>query len=561
MKRLLTMAAAVALVGAGLVAGGSAPAQAQPVASSPAAGAVLTTTNQPFSWTDTGVEAGTRKYYLEISTLPNVAAFNYGEFMGPLVFAQGDITTTSLNLATIGRALSPGTYYWHVSGTYGPYGINGTSWSAVRSFVVQAATAAAPAIGLSPTSIELTVPRGQPLNTFTEYLPQVSLSNLGSGTITITATPSGVQWLSTAAGTNDGSIQKIRVGVSGNVTGLGQLPVGTYSSYVRMTAPGAVTRDLIVTMRVVAADSTPPVVATIDAPDVTRTRTITISPSVTDSGSGMGEMQFGNDNEPMSDWVPYATTQRWTLPNSDGVHTLWAKFRDRLGNETAFFSGPITLDTTSPTAPTLTAPTIVTGKTRTIALSWTAATDPAPSSGFVGYRVSYRKLPSSTWIAWGGSRTGLSATFTGLAGNTYEFRVQSVDAAGGLSTPSTIRKTVVPYDQSAATYAGSWSTVTNSNAYLGSWRRSTRANASASLTTVARSIGVLVTKGPGHGGAAIYVDGAIAMVINTQASSTVYRKYIPVETFATAGTHTVKVVNLGTAGRSTVELDGIVMGR
>ena len=56
--------------------------------------------------------------------------------------------------------------------------------------------------------------------------------------------------------------------------------------------------------------------------------------AATDAGSGVGEMRFNNEGGGWSAWVPYATSRAgWVLPAADGVKTVQAQFRDKVGNQ------------------------------------------------------------------------------------------------------------------------------------------------------------------------------------------------------------------------------------
>jgi hypothetical protein len=81
------------------------------------------------------------------------------------------------------------------------------------------------------------------------------------------------------------------------------------------------------------------------------------------------------------------------------------------------------------------------------------------------------------------------------------------------------------------------------------------------LRRLGRSFGVVVTTGPGRGGAAVYIDGRLARVVSTFAVTTHVRTSVVIKTLARAGLHTVKVVNLATPGRPAVELDGFIVGQ
>jgi hypothetical protein len=61
---------------------------------------------------------------------------------------------------------------------------------------------------------------------------------------------------------------------------------------------------------------------------------ITVINSMSDSGSGMGNMSYSVDNQlTWTEPEPYTTQKNLILPNFDeGEHCIWAKFSDKLGN-------------------------------------------------------------------------------------------------------------------------------------------------------------------------------------------------------------------------------------
>lgn len=77
----------------------------------------------------------------------------------------------------------------------------------------------------------------------------------------------------------------------------------------------------------------------------------------------------------------------------------------------------------------------------------------------------------------------------------------------------------------------------------------------------AAHLGLMMTKGPGHGKAALYLDGKLVTTYDTNATTVVNRLYV--WDFAVRpGTHTVKVVNQGTPGRPRIDINamGVVWG-
>ena len=96
-------------------------------------------------------------------------------------------------------------------------------------------------------------------------------------------------------------------------------------------------------------------------------------------------------------------------------------------------------DTTPPSAPTGLTATASAGQ---VSLSWTASTD---NVGVTGYRVERCQGASCTTFAQVGTPTGTTFTDTGLAASTtYRYQVRAVDAAGNLSTYSSIATATTP---------------------------------------------------------------------------------------------------------------------
>ncbi len=479
MKRVaFGLAAVLVAAGLGLTVPPPTPAFAQPSSSSPANGATIPATSEVFSWTDNHAEGSLWNYYLEISTSPTTDYAYFGYFMGGIVFSSGDLAAASLNLNSIGRALPGGTYYWHVLGKYGYCGANGTSWTAVRSFVVKDPVAVAPRLSVSPATMSFTVQAGTS-GVQVALAQDFTVANTGGGSLYFNFGPHvASSWLLDTGCTDVGGVCTAQATV--DPTGLG---VGTYP---------------------MALD-------------------------VWDSGSSPAAL-----NSPQSITVT--------------LHVVAA---------------PVVPDITAPTKPTLVAPAYSTtlSSSSAVVLKWTASTDPAPASGLAGYLIRWRMVPSTTWLGWGGVRTGVSASFTAVPGSTYQFDIRSGDKAGNVSLGSTVVTTRVPWDQVSASYVGVWAAVAQVGSYRGSIKRTIKLNASAAITKVGRYYGILVTKGPGRGKVGVYVDGHLISTVDTYATTVKLRQYIAIKTFATAGTHTIKIVNRATAGRPKIELDGLLANR
>lgn len=78
---------------------------------------------------------------------------------------------------------------------------------------------------------------------------------------------------------------------------------------------------------------------------------VTLNLSATDETSGMGngaQMQFSNDNITWTKSEIYVKAKTWILSSGDGNKTVYAKFKDAVGNWSEQVSASIILDTTAP---------------------------------------------------------------------------------------------------------------------------------------------------------------------------------------------------------------------
>jgi len=99
-----------------------------------------------------------------------------------------------------------------------------------------------------------------------------------------------------------------------------------------------------------AVDTTPPVGTIIinDGALYANSRNVVLTISATDDSSGVIEMKIANASS-YHDWEPYATSESWVLPATNGLKTVRIKFKDAAGNETATgIPATITLDTVAP---------------------------------------------------------------------------------------------------------------------------------------------------------------------------------------------------------------------
>ena len=116
-------------------------------------------------------------------------------------------------------------------------------------------------------------------------------------------------------------------------------------------------------------------------------------------------------------------------------------------------------------------------------------------------------------------------------------------------------------DDAFGTYSGTWHTQSTTNALDGALHYSTAAGASATFSASVRTLGWITTVGPAHGSAKVYIDGHLAQTVSTHASSIGYRRIVFARAWFTGPadpTHTIRIVNAGTAGHSRVDVDGFM---
>ena len=100
-----------------------------------------------------------------------------------------------------------------------------------------------------------------------------------------------------------------------------------------------------------------------------------------------------------------------------------------------------------------------------------------------------------------------------------------------------------------------------SSIWGGTARYAPTAGANASLTVSARSIAFVTSRGPTRGAVKIYLDGVLVRTVDLYAASASYRWVSFSQIWSSIGTHTIKVVLVGTAGRPRVDLDAFEVVR
>ncbi len=112
------------------------------------------------------------------------------------------------------------------------------------------------------------------------------------------------------------------------------------------------------------------------------------------------------------------------------------------------------------------------------------------------------------------------------------------------------------------TRTGTWTTANCTCFNNGRTLASTAAGASLTYkiatTKPSQAVAVVMEKASNRGGVNVSVDGGTATLVNTYASTTTHRVIVWQKTLS-VGSHTLKLTNAGTAGRSRIDVDGILL--
>ena len=205
-------------------------------------------------------------------------------------------------------------------------------------------------------------------------------------------------------------------------------------------------------------------------------------------------------------------------------------------------------------------PTAV-GTTIPIAIAW-GGTD--VGWGIASFQLQ-RSLNGGTWTTVGlPTATAKSVGVAGLPGSTLQFRVRARDKAGNVGRWTygpLIHVARISDNSKAVHYSSGWSVATADGA-LGGWRhQTTSAGAASSFTFSGRDVAWLAERGPGQGKAKVYLDGAYQATVDLGAASAGPPTVVYARHLAAYGTHTLRIVNLATIGRTLIDIDGFAVLR
>lgn len=185
-----------------------------------------------------------------------------------------------------------------------------------------------------------------------------------------------------------------------------------------------------------------------------------------------------------------------------------------------------------------------------------SATDPG-GAGVHGYDVR-RSIDGAAYTTLATDTPSKTFIVTLTPGHSYRFQVRARDNAGNVGawvTGPTFRPYLPQQTYSGITWKGTWSTASSTQCSGGSVRSATVAGASASYTFYGRAIAWVAILGPDRGAAKVYVDGTYVTTIDLRSDTASYRRVVFSRVWSGVGTHTLRIVVVGTAGRPRVDVD------
>ncbi len=198
---------------------------------------------------------------------------------------------------------------------------------------------------------------------------------------------------------------------------------------------------------------------------------------------------------------------------------------------------------------------LTTGSSPTVSeqTTWT----PSSTSG-VTYTLQ-EQVNGGSWTTVLSGTTALQFKTQLVSNTSYAFRVEAVAGSNMSAFAANTPFAVLPFQDSALSYSGTWSLGSVSTLWGGSDHFTKAAGASASLSFTGRNVAVIGSMGTGNGSAKEYIDGALVKTISENAGSTKYRQVVAKWGWSTPGPHTIKMVNVATSGHPRFDIDGIVV--
>jgi len=184
------------------------------------------------------------------------------------------------------------------------------------------------------------------------------------------------------------------------------------------------------------------------------------------------------------------------------------------------------------------------------------------TSGQVPMFVSWSSQDALSGVASGSAGPSLGTTPSGFrtsnyAPGTYTFTSHATDAVGNSATSSPRKVVLATFQESAATFAGGWTTSSGTGPW-GTTRYSRNRGASATFIFNGTDVAWVSTRGPHRGRARVFIDGALRSTVDLYSGSVLERRIVFLASGLATGQHTLRIVVRGTSGRARVDVNGLV---
>jgi hypothetical protein len=169
-----------------------------------------------------------------------------------------------------------------------------------------------------------------------------------------------------------------------------------------------------------------------------------------------------------------------------------------------------------------------------------------------------RSVDGAGFATIAGGLTSPAYNLSLTLGHTYRFETRAHDTNGqvGPWRPGLLFKPALSQQTSTAVaYHGTWYSVSSTSFSGGSAKYAKAAGAYATFTFSGPGVAFVTTRGPTRGSVKVYVDGLYVSTVSLYAATTTYRYIAFQRAWAVGGTHTLRVVLVGTSGHPRVDVD------
>jgi hypothetical protein len=149
-------------------------------------------------------------------------------------------------------------------------------------------------------------------------------------------------------------------------------------------------------------------------------------------------------------------------------------------------------------------------------------------------------------------------------GHAYRFEARARDAAGNVGAwvaGPTFRPVLIEDTAPAVTWLGPWLTSHRAWHTAGGAHWTTTAGSSATLLFTGRAIAWIASRGPDRGRVEVWLDGRRVATIDAYARTTTMRALVFSRRWASSGPHILRLVVVGTPGRSRADVDAFAILR